>query len=81
MSPIHITLVIYFTTRCAHNMGSPQYPGQRSPAKDHMAELIISSTGRLYTVAPGALVSASSSPRLRARNADTLARFMQRSEQ
>ena len=34
-----------------------------------------------YPVAVGALGSVSSSPRLRARNAETFARFMQRSEQ
>jgi hypothetical protein len=35
----------------------------------------------LCAVASGATASASSSPRLRARKADTFARFMQRSEQ
>ena len=34
-----------------------------------------------YTVAPGVFASPSSSPRFLARNAETLARFMHRSEQ
>ena len=36
---------------------------------------------RAYTAAVGAVASPSSSPRFLARNADTLARFMHRSEQ